>query len=528
MKKQNNKKFCSICICLVLVGVMFVSAVSFDGVAQTGKDDVAKQDTDGTDVTTDMENPNGSLSAEGTATMQAKEQIFDFSLENIELTVQEVYVESGSTVQEGDPLLKLDSDGVAAAVAYYEKAVDKAEKELASAQLACEKGVLEAEAALLETQTQANHAAEKYEASLGGIEAEAEEKKAEYEETVEEIQTLQADLDQGTYYTQAQINEKQDAVNRTETEYMSSEQALVSAQGTYEQVKAELNAAITTLQQQISVDTEKEILLQTVQQVAVLSERMEQETVNVANAVSAKEQKASERDQAKQNFESAVKEYDAKVEQANTKIAELTESLEGLQEQYEQAERDVVTKKAELENEYKQAVLAGDYADTQYQASLLELVSALEKAEQQLQELQEEQALFLAFAEGKVLAEYAGTIASVTYEEGDIIRQGMAVASYYEAETIWISVEIAQEHIAEIAVGDTVTVQTGQMRGSMSGTVASVASSKTSGGSMSDVTYAVEITVDNSEKRLQTGTSVTVLFEDRDESGGEKKGEREE
>ena len=74
--------------------------------------------------------------------------------------------------------------------------------------------------------------------------------------------------------------------------------------------------------------------------------------------------------------------------------------------------------------------------------------------------------------------------------------------------------EVEQENIAKIAVGDEVSVSiSGNRRGNVTGTVASVASSATTGRSVSDVTYAVVISVDNSENALSAGSSATVIFE---------------
>lgn len=49
--------------------------------------------------------------------------------------------------------------------------------------------------------------------------------------------------------------------------------------------------------------------------------------------------------------------------------------------------------------------------------------------------------------------------------------------------------------------------------GAIDGTVYSIASEKTSGGSMSNVTYAVIVAVDNTDGTLTTGVQATVKFE---------------
>ncbi len=63
------------------------------------------------------------------------------------MTVEEVYVEAGSTVAEGDALFKIDDESMADAKAYYEDAISDAKTALQSAQINFESGVLEAERA---------------------------------------------------------------------------------------------------------------------------------------------------------------------------------------------------------------------------------------------------------------------------------------------------------------------------------------------------------------------------------------------
>ena len=131
-----------------------------------------------------------------------------------------------------------------------------------------------------------------------------------------------------------------------------------------------------------------------------------------------------------------------------------------------------------------------------------------------LDELKEQQSALLAIEDGVVCADRDGTLASVTYEAGDTLIKNIAFASYYDLDTILISVEVSQNNIAKLAVGDTVQVQiSGSRMGAIDGTVYSIASEKTSGGSMSNVTYAVIVAVDNTDGTLTTGVQATVKFE---------------
>lgn len=223
-------------------------------------------------------------------------------------------------------------------------------------------------------------------------------------------------------------------------------------------------------------------------------------------------------EQAQKEFDSAVEIYNKNVEETNTKITELTDSLDDLKSDYEQAERDATTQKAELQNEYDTAVVEGKYAGSTYESTVSELESAVESAQDTLDTLKEEQTALLALENGVVTADEDGTIAAVPYEAEDTLQSGTAFALYCDTQTIMISVEVPQENIAQVGVGDEVSVMiAGKRDGAVTGTVSSIASSATTGGSVSNVTYAVIISIDNSDGRLGSGSSATVIFQGEQE-----------
>ena len=81
-----------------------------------------------------------------------------------------------------------------------------------------------------------------------------------------------------------------------------------------------------------------------------------------------------------------------------------------------------------------------------------------------------------------------------------------------------ISVEVSQEKVAQVHVGEEVSVMiSGNREGAVTGTVSSIASSATTGESVSNVTYAVIISIDNPDGKLGSGSSATVIFQGEQE-----------
>ena len=65
----------------------------------------------------------------------------------------------------------------------------------------------------------------------------------------------------------------------------------------------------------------------------------------------------------------------------------------------------------------------------------------------------------LALKDGIITAECDGVLASVSYEAGDVLNGDNALVSFSDTSKLTIDVEVDQENIAEVSVGDTVQVQ---------------------------------------------------------------------
>lgn len=443
-------------VCVMTGGIGYQAAVSG---AQTDSTESSVKDQN----TDQQESTDGSFSEEGTTQIGTVSQMPEFTVNAVTMTVEEVYASSGDTVSKGDALFKLTDESMEAAKSYYEDAISDAENTLKTAEANLASGKFSAESTKQDADLTAQTAADSYQAQVDALDAAVEEKKEAYDEAVEQISEYQTKIDNNDYYVECAIDEKKAAVDAATT-------ALAQAQDTLTQAQQSADAAQSTLEQ------------------------------------------------AQKEFDSAVETYNKNEEETNTEITELTDSLDDLKSDYEQAERDATTQKAELQNEYDTAVVEGKYAGSTYESTVSELESAVESAQDTLDTLKEEQTALLALENSVVTADEDGTIAAVPYEAEDTLQSGTAFALYCDTQTIMISVEVPQENIAQVGVGDEVSVMiAGNRDGAVTGTVSSIASSATTGGSVSNVTYAVIISIDNSDGRLGSGSSATVTFQGEQE-----------
>lgn len=147
---KHSKKFYGI-LAGILTAAVAGSGVGYHVIAASGTADQTEEDTQ-----IDETDEDGSFSGTGTTQVKTESQLPDFSVNAVTMTVEEVYVEAGSTVAEGDALFKIDDESMADAKAYYEDAISDAKTALQSAQINFESGVLEAESELSSTKLAAD------------------------------------------------------------------------------------------------------------------------------------------------------------------------------------------------------------------------------------------------------------------------------------------------------------------------------------------------------------------------------------
>lgn len=506
---EKEKKLRRLIAGVVVISLVIGSCIGYRVIAEgKGEEEFAAVEN------TEIVGEDGSrFSEEGTTQMGTISQKPEFSVSAVTMTVEEVYKAAGDTVNAGDELMKLSKESMTEAESYYENAVAEAERNLALAQSRLQTGDLEAQSVLQETKTDAGTAADSYQAAVDEIDVKVAEKKEAYDEAVASIQQYQSDLDNGIYYTKNGLSEKKDVVTQAETELASAQAALAIAAEEADTAALTVGSNLTELKQGIE-ENKDNTSLQELVETAISNFEKQQTTAKALNdAQKTADTAQSKLEQAQKNFDNAVEAYNTDTDEANRKITELTEQLDGLLAEYEEAERSAVVEKTELKNQYDTAVLEGNYADSTYQSAVSSLESAVEEAQEALDDLLEEQKAFQNLEDGVIKATQDGTLACVSYEAGDTLTEDTALVIYSDTDTIMISVEVPQEQISTVAVGQEVEVRiSGNRNGNVTGKVAAIASSATTGGSISNVTYAVTVSVDNTEGQFTSGSSAVVIF----------------
>ena len=498
IRKKNRKKAAAVVVVILVIAVSG-GAVSYRFLfAQTAE--VAQYQ----EVTVQNGDLSLDFSGDGTTQVSTVSQIPEFDATVADLAVEEVYVASGDTVEEGDPILKLTADSVKEAQDYYTDAVSDATDTLSNAKSSYDLGVLEAQYTKESTVTTAEYADADYNASLTDLDQKVTDSKAALEDAQSKISEYTTALANNTYYTENQIDEKKAAADEAQKAVDDAQKKYDDAVTTYNTLKKTVSDEIAALTS-ADLDTQAEQLKTDYASFTQAKDDIDSAQKDLEKAQSDLSQKLNESTQAQSNYEKHVQDATQQKEQ-------LEGSLTQLQSAYEEALQNAVTEKVKVQNTYDTAVVDGEYAQTVYDNAVASLQSAVDTAQENLDNLTQEQTALNALEAGVITASQAGTIAAVTYEAEDVLKDSTAVVSYYDTDTILVTIDVDQSHINDIAVGDTADVEVSGVRrgGALTGTISSVATAATSDSSASKVSYEVQVSIDNSDGTLSTGLSATV------------------
>jgi HlyD family secretion protein len=326
--------------------------------------------------------------------------------------------------------------------------------------------------------------------------------------------------------TQAQIS-----LNNAQTEYdvgvteagLSYNETMLDtslAQSTYNNTVARLynDMAAKSLQiQQLLADIYKQ------QQALVDEDYLEEKSdlkESYEDAVDALEDVSEDfvtnRVEATQNFRQAREKYESFMNQFD----ESNESIESMVQQVYDIQEEILYDQQLLEKEllsaqqdYDMSNVSGSIADTKYSSSLTSYETALNKAKEELEEATEKLDAFNEFVgDGTVYAEDAGLVTEVGYEEDDYLVMAGVLISYATSDAMTISVDVSQEDVVTMQVGDSVDISFAAYEDeSYKGIIKSITTTSTSRSSAT-VSYPVVISIQGDTSKLYSGMTADVTF----------------
>ncbi|WP_158584426.1 HlyD family secretion protein [Lachnotalea sp. AF33-28] len=198
-------------------------------------------------------------------------------------------------------------------------------------------------------------------------------------------------------------------------------------------------------------------------------------------------------------------------EKAKTELESLQNNYANLTAAYQEALIRQISQNLSLKESYDGSMLIGQNADTVYQLTVASLQKAVDAAQETYDQVTGILERISSIAEtGTVTAEYDGQLTDVAYEASDRVFGSAVLVSYLDLSDIKVSISVAQDRIAEVAVGDEARITVSGA--SFSGTVSEIAGQKDSGGSVSSVNYTVTVAIEDESGSLGAGYQAAVIL----------------
>lgn len=213
---------------------------------------------------------------------------------------------------------------------------------------------------------------------------------------------------------------------------------------------------------------------------------------------------------AKNQYESLLSQQ----EQWQNAITKNTETI-ALNEQKAAEKQSILSaKQADAQNSYELNIAQGELAEEIYsytRDSLKKTVdSAQEEYDQALQTLEDLKS-FLG-EDGIIYADGSGLVTEVVYESGDELISAGNMLTYIKEGSYTVSVDVSEEDIAGISIGDSVRVAfSAYPDAEYTGTVQSLTTTKTSDYA-NTVSYPVTILIEGDTSELYGGMTAEITF----------------
>ena len=206
----------------------------------------------------------------------------------------------------------------------------------------------------------------------------------------------------------------------------------------------------------------------------------------------------------------AKERYETETESRQDKRQEIADKQEEIQEK----EADIIRlqdksgrREMEAGQTYDKAVLDGSIAEETYASTLQALERNIETIQEEVKTFQEKLADFDAFTgtDGMVYAESDGLITEVYYEAGDSLQEESALFAYAQQDSCTISIDISEEDISAVEIGDMVEVVLHAWPDEVyTGCVKEIVSTETSRSSAT-VSYPVTVQISGDTTKLYGG-----------------------
>lgn len=214
------------------------------------------------------------------------------------------------------------------------------------------------------------------------------------------------------------------------------------------------------------------------------------------------------------NLQTKYENAKSALERAQQELEDNAREIEALQKELAAESAKSPISKLDVNETYQEDLINGENAQIHYDEQLESLKEDLQEAEEEKDKVQEQLSAFEAFVgeDGCLYANEAGIVTEVVYEAGDRLRDTGTMLSYATPDSMTISVDVTQEDIVNLEIGDKVDITFTAYEGvSYEGSIRTIHTTATSRES-NTVSYTVVIAVEGDTSLLYGGMTADIIF----------------
>lgn len=379
---------------------------------------------------------------------------------SVALEVEKVYVAEGQVVEKGDSLVKLTSESIKEVRAALKTNLASANLTLKSAKITRKETSVNAKYEYKENITKGENAKATYNATISSLQSAVEEAQDAVSEAKERMEAIPKEI--------ATLNKKKKQVQASATQTASKAgNAMPSDNGSEEKGTSVAGGENNTNTTGTTANSDTSTLSSINSQIASLQNELSNVKKNYSNLVS-------------------------KVSQAKSEL---------------------VTGKITAKKTYDEAMLNYKNAKEIYDIAMDGIDDEVDDAKEQVKEAKKTLAAYEKMVKnGVITSDYAGTILSLGYAEGDTLNTSTAIASFADADAVTVTVSVSQEDVSTIAIGDVVNIVfSAYEEETYSGVVSAIDTAETSDNS-SMIDYDVTVKVTGDVFKIYQGMTSNVTF----------------
>ena len=302
-----------------------------------------------------------------------------------------------------------------------------------------------------------------------------------------------------------------DKVNVTEGQTVKEGDVLLTL------TKESIDSARTLLKQAV---TDAELALKQAQideSKTKLSAKYEYDTrvAEGKNALSVYNSTLSEIAQNISSLKSQISDVNSQIKSCtdDKQLSQLKSQLESLKSQLSSAQSSRSADELAAKQKYEEACMYYKNAQDLYNVSVNGVGTASEQAKEAVSTAKSDLEAFEKYVkDGSILAQHSGTVTGVGYTSGDTLNSATAIASFADAQSITVTVNVTEDDISVVNLNDKVDISFLSYADKVySGYVSEIGSAASSTKS-STVSYPVTVVITETPDRILSGMTANVTF----------------